>query len=532
MPPRGPDIFHRPEENNEEDKANREKERNERDKKIMSEQEEERNRKIIDEQSEDPVRAGRGGARRTQKKEMIEGRMELQFLEREDLEEFIQMLLAEEEKRKNHDQRDALRSLFDERIETKLGVLRVSFLGGLANERQADVGRILDTTEWTEDKKKGINGLFEFYLKAERDAARGLKGKKSEEMEKLLFGRLKIKDLTKEERETIMRTLTGELVLYKMLLDDAILRSAVDDEDTYKRITEIARTLGPESDALMILRKIESVIVENAQKEQNIALAKLLELGTIASSILHEEPKEEVKIQKEVIHEKQEDDMPLSAKLLESVSSFTDIGKKTVRNLLRTGKSDVAITIMQESGARETANGIQANVAGGILEAELRDDQTVNVYYTSEDGKKILIDLSLEPLPAALDHARISAMNRTMEVSLLMGQRGLNDMLLHALGGIDVRDTAFMENTEANDWRRMLKILLWKKAAPRDERSALQELGLLEENDHMNLLRAAWLRLYLKYRKSQGGLEGVTFDELRKITRQWDADGSFSVTTK
>jgi len=520
MPLGGPDIFRRPEENDREDEIKEEKEK-----------EKKRNQNIIDEQQEDPACAGRGGARRTQKKEMIEGRMELQFLERKDLEIFLRMLLAEEEKRKNADQRDALRSIFDERIETKLGVLRVSFLGGIANERKAHVERILEATEWTGDKKKGIDGLFELYLKAERDATRGPKGKKPEEMEKLLFGGMKIEDLTKGEREMIMQTLMGEVALYKMLLDDAILRSAVDDEDTYKRITELARTLDRKSDSLMILRKIESVIVENAQKEQNIALTKLIELGTLASSILHGEPKEEVKRQKEVIHEKKEDDMPLSAKLLESVSSLTEIGKNTVKTLMDRGMSDVAVTVLSSPSARSTSNGLAADMAGGTLKIETGEN-TVRAVWESEDGQKIPINLSLEPLPTALDQARSLAINVTTEVRMLQTQKQLNEKIVRKLGGINLSDETLMSTEEANDWKRVLRVLFGKNTPAEAERRILQELSILKETGEFDPVRTAWLRLYLKYRKAKDGLPSITFDQLAQITRQWEAERAFSVEVR
>src|SRR3989344_8344092 len=175
---------------------------------------------------DDAAKKGGAGVHAGKKKEVLEGRAAPEFFELGTLEEFRNMMHLAEEKKKRGGATDlkTIRVFYDERINQAKGILIANFQKDLPGDRALKIMKVVEDTPWTEEGEKGIEGLFEAYVKAMAalPADEKLLGERTRKIEEEFLRTLKDAGLNEKEGMHIMRKLGEDIALYRILLNDRL----------------------------------------------------------------------------------------------------------------------------------------------------------------------------------------------------------------------------------------------------------------------------------------------------------------------
>ncbi len=212
--------------------------------------------------------------------------------------------------------------------------------------------------------------------------------------------------------------------------------------------------------------------------------------------------------------------------ILDRASNLPEEGKQIIASLVKNGMSDVATTLLSQDKIRVTNdNKLEAEMDGGSLIAYF-DHHTPHVQWKDPDGTTY--PLSERPLSVAIDFAKSKKINEELDVDLLEESHDFNRQLMLRVGKIDITDNEYMRSEEAEGWKRMLRVLLGGKKDAKEERLALEELGVTKSG-RLDVVRAKWMGMYLRFLQGTGKLESVAFDDLLVVTRHWDAEKQFDI---
>lgn len=382
---------------------------------------------------------------------------------------------------------------------------------------------------WREDEPRDTARGFEALAAAieniEREAASEpndmlRRERRNTLLEQKIINEFRIVNLTPEEEKNLIAFFRGKdniekfkniarLRLYTMMLEDAALRNP------------FFTTLS--SDDPASFAKFSLLLHQRTLQEKEGYWKKILGIST------KEEGNPTQKIADQKNNEKKEGKTPdATAEGIRSVfRTLNTTGQTVVNAMLKQGKGSAVATILSRGeNISTTKNGLRAEIEGGTIEVRMENGTPV-LYLRSSKGTEVR--LADEPLPAAMDQARATAISTELSTRLTEQSVALTCSLMKSLTGIDIADKEFMREDEEKNWHSILRAILGRKGTPEDERMALQELDILGENDKPNMERSSWFRLYLRCCKTNGTLETLNFDQLARVARQWDADEKFSM---
>lgn len=449
------------------------------------------------------------------------------LLNPDDVDRLIIYIRKTEEAKKRGMPKMAQRTIFQEEIESRRGVIIKDLKGAVDNdEKRRQLFETIESTwgkiEPSQEEISGIDNLFLYTSRLINEAREIRKGKMSRRiarqmaMEKVMseFAFLVLSPKQAKKIEIVLNSRKKDM---RILVANQIIIEAVREEKLMKRLNKILRREDLSEKDLR--ERIRKEIAKYASENEESSLASTVKQygGAIGT---YEAP--EPAIQEEVV----KNVLDIAKEISNRASKLSEEGQQVISSLVESGMSDVATTLLSQTDLKTTSDGkLVAEMGGGSLVAYF-ENNTPHILWKDPDGT--VYPLSERPLEVAVDMARSKKINSQLDVDLLEESQKINRQLMLRVGKIDITDNTFMQRQEAEQWKRMLRVLLGKRKGIKDERLALEELGLFR-NGRVDIERAKWMRIYLRFLQGTNRLNSTTFEQLAEVTRHWDAEKRFDI---
>lgn len=335
-------------------------------------------------------------------------------------------------------------------------------------------------------------------------------------------------DFSPEERERILSATKRGAGRYRNIVENQLMMAVLaQDPSAYDRISAILQdaNLSSEQKTRSIHGIIEDVADSQIRKSRGeITVYEALETWqTVNQQVSNHAEIEGVPADVTTGVEGQAEGE--NAALNRNLSHLDQQEREVVMELVRQGCTDIAIFVLSSENASVRSDGIAAQIEGEKVIAIVKGDRP-QAYIESVDGKKIQIPLT-HPPAAGFDLARSKKISGAAHALISENwSRTLDEQFVKHLGGIDLRDSAFMKRQEAFTWQRILDVMLRNTSSAEEEVRVLRELGILAVNRNLNIQRAAWFRLFWRFLAARGELPSVRRSDLLTIAKRWDVEGN------
>lgn len=335
-------------------------------------------------------------------------------------------------------------------------------------------------------------------------------------------------DLGPALAENLCTAMREQMRLYLSIVDLELSRSAFKDKASLEQLEYALaqRDLEDAERELLVAFRIR------AESDKDGRTRRLLASKEGASEVI------EIAKRAFAGSKEQQSDVQKSAaaeRIEQAAPNLTDKAKETMATLIESGSGDVAYTVLSSGAVESSGDGsVTAMIEGEKITIAPGGILRTRAYLTLPDGKRIPLPLD-EDFATEFDRARGNAIERRSQISFLgNAPNGLRDRLMKALGNINTKDAAFMNQREAETWKLRLRSILRTKGDASEERTALRSLGILRDDGTTHELRAAWFRTYfrvLEGRSGATGLQSVHLRDLQALAARWDRDGKISLPT-
>lgn len=449
------------------------------------------------------------------------------ILEANDIDRLVAYMREAEENKRRGMPRMAQQTIFQEENEKKRGVIIKDIRGAVEDDEKER--HLLETIESTwgtidpsQESVSGVDNLYLYFEGLMREAREIRKEKMSRNiarqmaMEKVMseFAFLALSPKQAKRIEIILKRRESDM---RILIANQIIIEAVREEKLMNRLGRILEEEDLSEDELR--ERIREEIAEYAGENEKSGLASTVKkYGKAIGTYEAPKPAPKPEVVKNILD--------IAKEISNKASGLSDEGQQVIASLVESGMSDVATTLLSQTDLKTTNDGkLVAEMGGGSLVAYF-ENNTPHILWEDPDGTTY--PLSERPLEVAVDMARSKKINTQLDVDLLDESQKINRQLMLRIGNIDITDNTFMRRQEADQWKKMLRVLLGKRKGAKDERLALEELGLLK-NGRVDIDRAKWMRTYLRFLQGAGKLESTTFDHLAAVARHWDAEKRFDI---